>query len=171
MRRAGPARFARADPTQHSHRHLFSGHPREARLHVVYRGTHYSGCHEVQIERRRLPHQLLLGKEVRTVLIIEDEPALLELLAKTLVSKGFQVLPAATGRRGIEFAIGTHPDVIILDTKRIPILLHTGTALNEQERQHLASHVQSVTSKAEPQSLFANLERLQGTPAETVGQE
>jgi signal transduction histidine kinase/DNA-binding response OmpR family regulator len=131
------------------------------------------------------------GKEVKTVLIIEDEPALLELLAKTLMSKGFQVLPAATGRGGIEFATSAHPDVIILDltmpdcsgiqvveqlrarpdTKCIPILIHTGTALNEQERQHLASHVQSITSKTEPQSLFANLDRLQGTPAETVCQE
>jgi CheY-like chemotaxis protein len=130
-------------------------------------------------------------KEVKTVLIIEDEPALLELLAKTLVFRGFHVLPAATGRRGIEFAIGAHPDVIILDlsmpdcsgiqvveqlrarpdTQRIPILIHTGTALNELERQHLASHVQSITSKTEPQSLFANLDRLQGTPAETVRQE
>jgi CheY-like chemotaxis protein len=130
-------------------------------------------------------------KEVKTVLIIEDEPALLELLAKTLVFRGFHVLPAATGRRGIEVAIGAHPDVIILDlsmpdcsgiqvveqlrarpdTKRIPILIHTGTALNELERQHLASHVQSITSKTEPQSLFANLDRLQGAPAETVKQE
>src|ERR1035441_10499765 len=41
------------------------------------------------------------GKEVKTVLIIDDEPALLELLAKTLLFKGFQVLPAGTGRRGI----------------------------------------------------------------------
>jgi PAS domain S-box-containing protein len=131
------------------------------------------------------------GKEVKTVLIIDDEPALLELLAKTLVNKGFQVLPAATGRRGIEFAVGAHPDVIILDlampdcsgiqiveqlrarldTKSIPILIHTGTALSELERQHLASHVQSITSKTEPQSLFASLDRLQSAPAETVRQE
>jgi PAS domain S-box-containing protein len=131
------------------------------------------------------------GKEVKTVLIIDDEPALLELLAKTLLFKGFQVLPAGTGRRGIEFATAAHPDVIILDlampdcsgiqvveqlraqpeTKHIPILIHTGTALNEQERQHLAAQVQSITSKAAPQSLFADLERLEDLPAQTVRQE
>jgi CheY-like chemotaxis protein len=131
------------------------------------------------------------GKDVRTVLIIEDEPALLELLAKTLLFKGFQVLSAANGRRGIELATGSHPDVIILDltmpdcsgiqvvedlrarpeTKSIPILIHTGTALNEQERQHLAAHVQSITSKAEPQSLFTKLEHLDEAPAEAVRQE
>ena len=131
------------------------------------------------------------GKEVKTVLIIEDELALLELLAKTLLLKGFQVLPAASGRSGIEFAADSHPDVIILDlsmpdcsgiqvvenlrarpeTKSIPILIHTGTALSEPERQHLAAHVQSITSKTEPQSLLAKLEHLDEAPAEAVCQE
>jgi signal transduction histidine kinase/CheY-like chemotaxis protein len=131
------------------------------------------------------------GKEVKTVLIIEDEPALLELLAKTLLFKGFQVLPAASGHRGIELAVGSHPDVIILDltmpdcsgiqvvenlrarpeTKSIPILIHTGTVLSEPERQHLAAHVQSITSKAEPQSLLTQLEHLDEAPAEAVCRE
>ena len=131
------------------------------------------------------------GKEVKTVLIIEDEPALLELLTKTLLFKGFQVLPAASGRSGIEFAVGSHPDVIILDlsmpdcsgiqvvenlrarpeTQSIPILIHTGTVLSEPERQRLAAHVQSITSKAEPQSLLTKLEHLDEAPAEVVCQE
>jgi PAS domain S-box-containing protein len=131
------------------------------------------------------------GKEVKMVLIIEDEPALLELLTKTLLFKGFQVLPAANGRRGIEFAVGSHPDVIILDltmpdfsgiqvvenlrarpeTKSIPILIHTGTVLSEPERQRLAAQVQSITSKAEPASLLSQLEHLDEAPAEVVCQE
>jgi PAS domain S-box-containing protein len=131
------------------------------------------------------------GKEVKRVLIIEDEPALLELLTKTLLFKGFQVLPAATGRSGIDFAVGSHPDVIILDltmpdcsgiqvvdnlracseTKSIPILIHTGTVLSEPERQRLAAQVQSITSKAEPQSLLAKLEHLDESPAEVLCQE
>jgi CheY-like chemotaxis protein len=121
-------------------------------------------------------------------LIIEDEPALLELLTKTLLMKGFQVLPAANGHNGIEFAVGSHPDVIILDltmpdcsgiqvvenlrarpeTQSIPILIHTGTALSEPERQRLAAHVQSITSKTESQSLLTQLERLEEAPAEAV---
>jgi PAS domain S-box-containing protein len=121
------------------------------------------------------------GKEVRTVLIVEDEAALLELLAKSLLNKGFEVLQAANGRKGIELAIEYHPDVIILDltlpgcdgiqiteqlrartdTKDIPILVHTGALLGESERQRLASNVQSITSKTEPERLFANLEQLE----------
>jgi CheY-like chemotaxis protein len=116
---------------------------------------------------------------------------LLELLSKTLLFKGFQVLPAPTGRSGIEFATGAHPDVIILDltlpdrsgiqvvedlrarpeTKNIPILIHTGTVLSEPERQRLAAQVQSITSKTEPQSLLTQLEHLDETPAEAVLQE
>jgi PAS domain S-box-containing protein len=131
------------------------------------------------------------GKEVKTVLVIEDEPALLELLTKTLLFKGFQVLPAANGHTGLEFASGFHPDVIILDltmpdcsgiqvveslrarpeTKSIPIFIHTGSVLSEPERQGLAAHVQSITSKTEPQSLFTKLEHLDEAPTEIVCQE
>jgi PAS domain S-box-containing protein len=131
------------------------------------------------------------GKEVRTVLIIEDETALLELLAKTLLFRGFQVLPAANGHSGIQLATSSHPDVIILDltmpdcsgiqvvetlrarpeTQSIPILIHTGTVLSEPERQRLAAQVQSITSKAEPASLLTKLEHLDEARAEVMCQE
>ena len=121
-----------------------------------------------------------IGKELKTVLIIDDEPALLELLTKTLLNEGFRVLRAADGRKGVEFAASHHPDVIILDysmpgfdgakvveqlrahprTKDIPILIQTGTVLSEKERQLLAGHVQAITSKTERGSLLAELERL-----------
>jgi CheY-like chemotaxis protein len=128
------------------------------------------------------------AKEVRTVLVIDDEPALLELLTKTLLYKGFQVLPSTDGRRGIEFAAGFHPDAIILDlsmpecdgrqvldqlrarpeTRHIPILIHTGVVLNEEERQRLASHVHSITFKTNHAGLFEDLARLEATAEATV---
>jgi hypothetical protein len=43
--------------------------------------------------------------------------------------------------------------------------------LSEPERQRLAAQVQSITSKAEPQSLLAKLEHLDEAPAEAVRQE
>ncbi len=121
------------------------------------------------------------GKELKTVLVIDDEPALLELLGLTLVKRGFRVLRAADGRAGVDSARSHQPDIIILDlaipdfggqqiveelradsrTKSIPILIHTGTVLDEKQRQSLAEHVQSITFKTEQEVLFAELERLE----------
>ena len=129
-----------------------------------------------------------IGKELKTVLVIDDEPAILELLTKTLLQKGFRVLRTADGRTGVEFATKHLPDVIILDftlpqfsgtqiveqlrahprTKNIPILINTGTVLNEEERQRLAGHVQSITSKTERENLLSELERLGALSDETV---
>jgi PAS domain S-box-containing protein len=128
------------------------------------------------------------GKKLKTVLIIDDEPALLELLTTTLLQQGFKVLRAPNGRRGVALARSYHPDVIILDlampdldgvkvveqlrahprTKDIPILIQTGTVLNEEERQRLAGHVQAITYKTEKGNLLAELERLEATSAEAV---
>ena len=121
-----------------------------------------------------------IGKELKTVLVIDDEPAILELLTKTLLQKGFRVLRSLNGRTGVELATNYLPEVIILDfnlpnvsgtqvveqlrahprTKNIPILINTGTVLNEEERQRLAGHVQSITSKTERENLLSELERL-----------
>jgi CheY-like chemotaxis protein len=129
-----------------------------------------------------------IGKELKTVLVIDDEPAILELLTKTLLQKGFRVLRTSDGRTGVEFATKYLPDVIILDfsmpqfsgtqiveqlrahprTKNIPILINTGTVLNEEERQRLAGHVQSITSKTERENLLSELERLGALSEETV---
>jgi PAS domain S-box-containing protein len=121
-----------------------------------------------------------IGKELKTILIIDDEPSILELLTKTLLQKGFRVLRASDGRTGAEFATNYLPEAIVLDfslpefsgtqivellrshprTKNIPILINTGTVLNEEERQRLAGHVQSITSKTERENLLSKLERL-----------
>jgi CheY-like chemotaxis protein len=124
-------------------------------------------------------------RKLNTVLIIDDEPALLELLTQTLSQKGLKIIRTADGRRGVELAAANRPDVIILDysmpefsgaqvveqlranprTKDIPILIHTGAVLNEQERQQLAGHVRAIASKTDRGSLLAELERLDGARA------
>jgi CheY-like chemotaxis protein len=121
------------------------------------------------------------GKELKTVLIIDDEPAILELLGVTLLKKGFCVLSTANGQAGVDLALAHTPDIIILDisipdfdgkqivqqlrahaaTKDIPVLIHTATTLDEQERYDLAAQVQSISFKNEQEVLFAELERLE----------
>ena len=46
-------------------------------------------------------------------------------------------------------------------TQGIPILVHTGSQLSDSEKERLASQVEAISSKAEPSTLLANLERLE----------
>jgi CheY-like chemotaxis protein len=87
--------------------------------------------------------------------------------------------------------MGLKPDVIVLDltlpdcngvevvqqlradpsTRSIPILIHTGSALTEEERQRLAGDVQAVTSKTDHRGLLAELDRLEAPLAEDLQKE
>ncbi len=51
----------------------------------------------------------------KTVLVIDDERDLVDLLRYNLEREGFEVLGAADGETGLELAISRKPDVIILD--------------------------------------------------------
>jgi len=134
------------------------------------------------------PNARPAGREVKTVLVVDDEAALLELLGRTLLLKGMRVLKASDGHRALELAASCHPDAIILDlnlpecsgiqvverlranaaTKNIPVLVHTGTVLEEDQRRQLAVHVQSICLKGDPRRLLADLERLDDSTAETL---
>ncbi len=50
-----------------------------------------------------------------TVLVIDDDPGVQDLIARILKSEGWQVLPALTGKEGIRLARERRPDVITLD--------------------------------------------------------
>ena len=50
-----------------------------------------------------------------TILVIEDEPALLKVLDYNLKQAGHEVLLAPTGRDGVRLAIEQHPDLVLLD--------------------------------------------------------
>ncbi len=51
----------------------------------------------------------------KTLLVIEDEVAILTFLRSTLEKSGWQVLEARTGHLGLELAASRKPDVILLD--------------------------------------------------------
>jgi len=52
---------------------------------------------------------------MRTVLIVEDEPAMLRGLEDNFKAKGYYVLTAMDGRHGLETALKERPDLILLD--------------------------------------------------------
>jgi CheY-like chemotaxis protein len=52
---------------------------------------------------------------VKTILLVEDEFGLAEILAMTLEDDGYRVVPAANGRQGLERLAAERPDLILLD--------------------------------------------------------
>ena len=53
--------------------------------------------------------------KAKTILIVEDEVALLNVLCTKLASEGFTVLAAQNGQDGLQIALAAHPDLILLD--------------------------------------------------------
>ena len=50
-----------------------------------------------------------------TILIVDDEPAQLELLRYNLEKAGFETVQADNGRRAIDLVEDTDPDLVVLD--------------------------------------------------------
>lgn len=53
--------------------------------------------------------------EEKTILIVEDEKPMLQILSDRLELEGFKVLTAVDGEEGLASALEHHPDLIILD--------------------------------------------------------
>ncbi|MCX2730523.1 response regulator transcription factor [Saccharopolyspora sp. NFXS83] len=51
----------------------------------------------------------------RSLLVVDDEPTVRELLAATLRFAGFRVTAAATGAEAVRAAVGERPDLVLLD--------------------------------------------------------
>ena len=56
-----------------------------------------------------------------TVLIVDDEPAILELVRFTLEDDRIRILEASDGRMALDLALGERPELILLDV-RMPYL-------------------------------------------------
>ena len=54
-------------------------------------------------------------KTAKTILIVEDEVPLLNVLRDKLTHEGFAILTAEDGVEGLELALTKHPDLILLD--------------------------------------------------------
>jgi PAS domain S-box-containing protein len=103
------------------------------------------------------------SEQVR-VLVVDDEPANLDLLEALLVPAGFGVLRANGGREGIDVAISELPSLILLDlmmpeltgfdvvealraektTREIPIMVLTAKTLTEDDKAVLNGQVAAI---------------------------
>jgi len=100
------------------------------------------------------------------ILVIDDEPSIRDLLDTLLRRKGYVVVLAESGRKGLELFRREHPDVIILDMKmpgmdgltvlqeihrldpRQPVIILTGAGTAEMEQQVRALGVTEFVEKA-----------------------
>jgi len=102
-------------------------------------------------------------EEVR-ILVVDDEPANLELLEAVLQPAGFSVLRASGGQEGIEMARAHKPHLVLLDlimpgvsgfdvvealrsdesTRSIPIMVLTAKQLNDEDKKQLNGYVAAV---------------------------
>jgi CheY-like chemotaxis protein len=58
---------------------------------------------------------------VKKILVVEDELAYLKLLNSQLTEKGYKVIEAMDGKKGLEKAKSENPDLILLDI-RLPVM-------------------------------------------------
>jgi DNA-binding response OmpR family regulator len=55
------------------------------------------------------------GEVRQTVLVVDDEPDILEVVSRRLKAEGFQVLTAKNGAEAVEAAKAHHPGTVLLD--------------------------------------------------------
>ena len=99
------------------------------------------------------------------ILVIDDEPGIRHLLDTLLRRKGYDVVLAGSGRKGLELFRREHPDVIVLDLKmpgmdgltvlqevrrlapKLPVIILTGGGTAEAELQVRALGVTEFVEK------------------------
>jgi PAS domain S-box-containing protein len=125
-------------------------------------------------------------QEVKRVMVVDDEPLMVQLLTRISQHRGFQVLQAHDGDRAIRHAFKHSVDLVILDlkmpgtsgfevvsklkehqkTQDVPILVHTGINLSDEDKKRLDFNSVLVSSKFNRETLFEQFDRiLRGQPA------
>lgn len=123
-----------------------------------------------------------MSQQPKKILIIEDEPSLLEMYKLYFERAGFEVLAVNNGRPGLELAKNKKPDLILLDilmpdvngwqvikelkghpqTNQIPILVFSnlGQAEEIQKGLNLGADDYIVKTDLTPKELLAKVERM-----------
>lgn len=109
-----------------------------------------------------------------TVLVVDDDPVIVNLLQVNFEMEGYDVLAATGGEAGLAQARGGHPDVIVMDvmmpgidgievarrlkseeaTRSIPIILLSAKAQTSDVQAGLAVADDYITKPFEPQELL-----------------
>ncbi|MBC7807545.1 MAG: response regulator [Akkermansiaceae bacterium] len=150
-------------------------------------------CLTKPVDRDRLTNTLAMlqpdNSNRVSVLVIDDDPRTLEMVADILNLRGFRALVAKGGREGIETAILQRPDLIVLDlmmpevsgfevvralqdhseARRIPVVVYTANEVNNEARQKLAQQqVRAIVSKRGKADLLRELEQIAVRERESI---
>jgi DNA-binding response OmpR family regulator len=105
----------------------------------------------------------------KSVLVVDDDPLVLELMEAVLCSEGFEILRAEDGRTGVQIALQRRPGLIVLDllmpdvdgfqvvdelrrnpdTTNIPIIVLTNKSLSREDKDRLNGRISDIRQKAE----------------------
>jgi DNA-binding response OmpR family regulator len=94
----------------------------------------------------------------RTILVVDDDPVILQLLQVNFEMEGFAVITAADGEEGVERARSDHPDVVVCDVM-MPRM--SGTELVAKLRADPATEALPIlllTAKAQQTDIGAGLD-------------
>jgi DNA-binding response OmpR family regulator len=128
-----------------------------------------------------------MTKAKKTVVCIEDEPEMVDLIKLILGRRGFELTGAMGGREGLEVIRRVKPDLVLLDLmmpdidgwevyqqmkadeelKHIPVIVVTAKAqsIDKVLGLHIAKVDDYVTKPFGPQELLQSVERVLGKAA------
>ena len=126
-----------------------------------------------------------MAEEKKTVICIEDEPEMIDLIRLILGRKGFDLVGAIGGREGIDAVRQLKPDLVLLDLmmpdmdgwevyqqmkaddelKSIPVIVVTAKAqsIDKVLGLHIAKVDDYVTKPFGPQELLQSVNKVLGT--------
>jgi DNA-binding response OmpR family regulator len=121
-------------------------------------------------------------KKTKTILCIEDEPEMIDLIRLILNRRGFEIRGAVGGKEGLEIIRKNHPDLVLLDlmmpemdgwevyqkmkadedTKNIPVIVVTARAQSIEKvlGLHIAKVDDYIVKPFSPQELLTSVDKV-----------
>jgi DNA-binding response OmpR family regulator len=125
--------------------------------------------------------------ERKKICIIEDEPAMIELVSLILRNRGYDVVGALGGQEGLELIASSNPDLVLLDLmmpdmsgwdvyqqmkaddamKAIPVVIVTAKAqsIDKVLGLHIAKVQDYITKPFSPNELVESVKRVLDQPS------